>query len=185
MKVYGRRFNLYFALLLAVISVCGCKTGGRDDQHDKAVAALRVHIQINADNAGDLSTVQTVSVPRTDPVVVTVAKEPVLTEANIIAARIIPSPGGLGYAVAVQFDETGALMLEQYTAANVGNHFVIFGQWGDKLKDGRWLAAPIIRHQIANGVLSFNGDFSSTNELNQLVLGLNNVARKIKKGLLK
>ena len=49
-------------------------------------------------------------------------------------------------------------MLEQYTAANPGRHLVIFGQWGDKLADGRWLAAPLITHRISNGLLAFTPD---------------------------
>ena len=143
---------------------------------------MRVHIEGNADNAGDLSTVKTVSVLRSNPVLVTIANEPVLTEASILAARVIDTPGG--FALEIQFDESGALVLEQYSATFPGKHFVIFGQWGDKLANGRWLAAPLITHRISNGVLSFTPDMSRE-EADQLVLGLNNVAKKIKKGLLK
>ena len=181
MKVCARCFNLYFALIAAVMLAGGCKTSDHD-KNNKVVAALRVHIQVNPDNAGDLSTSETVSVLRDDPVSVTIAKEPVLTEANIIAARIINAPGG--FAVEVQFDESGGLVLEQYSAANPGNHFAIFGQWGDKLSNGRWLAAPLITHAISNGDLSFTPDMSRA-EADQLVLGLNNVAKKINKGSLK
>lgn len=181
MKVCAQRFNLYFALLLAAVSVCGCKTDGHD-QRDKAVAALRVHIQSSPDNAGDLSTVQTVSVLRADPVLVPIAQEPILTEANIVAARVINTPGG--FSLEVQFDESGALVLEQYSATFLGKHFVIFGQWGDKLANGRWLAAPLITSRISNGVLAFTPDMSRA-EAGQLVLGLNNVAKEIRKGLLK
>jgi hypothetical protein len=181
MKVYAGRFNLYFALIAAVMFLAGCETGG-NGKNDKVVAALRVHIQINPDNAGDLSTAQTVSVLRDDPVSVTIAKEPILTEANIIKARVIDTPGG--FAIEAQFDEISALVLEQYTAANPGKHFVIFGQWGDKLVNGRWLAAPLITNHISNGILSFTPDMSR-DEADQLVLGLNNVAKKINKGSLK
>jgi hypothetical protein len=37
---------------------------------------------------------QTVSVLRSDPVLVTIAPEPILTEANIIKAKVIDTPGG-------------------------------------------------------------------------------------------
>jgi hypothetical protein len=184
MKVCARRFNLFLLLTAALVLSGGCKTEKQQDQdrQNKTVAALRVHIEVNPDEIG---TSQTISFPRTDPVVVTIANEPILTEANIIMAKMIESPGGLGYAVAVQFDEAGGLILEQYSAANPGKHFVIFGQWSDKPGDGRWLATQLITHHITNGVLSFNGDFSSTNEIGQLVLGLNNVAKKVQKGLMK
>ena len=75
-------------------------------------------------------------------------------------------------------------MLEQYSAANPGKHFAIFGQWGEKLADGRWLAAPLITHRIADGMLSFTPDMSRE-EADRLVLGLNNVAKKILKGQFK
>jgi preprotein translocase subunit SecD len=178
MKANTRLFNLFLAST-ALAMLCGCQT----ESKNKEVSALRVHIEVNPNDAG---TSQTISIPpRSDPVVLTIAKEPILTEASIIAAKMIRSPGGLGYAIAIQFDESSALMLEQYSAANPGKHFAVFGQWGEKVTDGRWLAAPIITHRIADGILSFNADLSSTNELGRLVLGLNNVAKKIRKGQLK
>ena len=113
---------------------------------------------------------------RADPVLVTITQEPILTEANLVAAKIIDAPGG--FAIAVQFDETGTWILEQYSAANPGRHFAIFGQWGEKLADGRWLAAPLITHRIANGVLAFTPDMSRQ-EADQLVLGLSNTAANL------
>ena len=98
------------------------------------------------------------------------------------AAKVIDTPGG--FAIEIQFDETGTWLLEQYSAANPGGHFVIFGQWGDKLVNGRWLAAPLITHRIANGVLAFTPD-CSREEADQLVLGLNNVAAQIRKRQMK
>jgi len=115
-------------------------------------------------------------------VLITIAKEPVLTEANIIAAKVIDARGGI--ALQIQFDESSALMLEQYSAANPGKHFAIFGQWGEKQANGRWLAAPIITRRIADGMLSFTPDMSRE-EADRLVLGLNNVTKKILKGQLK
>jgi hypothetical protein len=59
---------------------------------------------------------------------------------------------------------------------------VIFGQWGDKPAIGRWLAAPLISHRMADGVLAFTPDLSRP-EADQLVLGLNHVAELQKKQL--
>ena len=160
---------------MAMAMLCGCQT----DKNNKEVSALRVHIEINPDNAG---TSRTVSVLRSDPVLITIAKDPVLSEASIVVARVIDARGG--FAIQIQFDESSALMLEQYSAANPGKHFSIYGQWGEKLVNGRWLAAPLITHRIANGILSFTPDMSRE-EADRLVLGLNNVARKIIKGKLK
>ena len=166
MKVWARRFNIYLTLAMALALLYGCAS----EKPKQPVAALRVHIEAGADTLG---TTEPVSVLRADPVLVTIAKEPILTEVNLIAARLLNAPGG--YAIEVRFDETGSWTLEQYTAANPGHHLVIFGQWGEKLADGRWLAAPLITHRIGNGVLSFTPDMSRP-EAEQLVLGLSNVA---------
>jgi preprotein translocase subunit SecD len=168
MKVCALRFNIYLALAAAVVVVCGCQT----DKPKENLSALRIHIEANPIPAGSS---QIVSVLRSEPVLVTVANDPVLTEANIIAARIIESPGG--FAIEVKFDETGSWILEQYSAENVGRHFAIFGQWGEKLINGRWLAAPLISHRIGDGLFAFTPD-ASREEAGQLVLGLNNIAKK-------
>jgi len=162
-------------MLLALF--CGCQTV----KHKKkeTVAALRVHLQANPNDAGATTTV---SVLRFDPVSVTIGHDPILTEDNVAAARVIDTPGG--FAIEIRFDESGALMLEQYSAANPGRHFVIFGQWGDKLVNGRWLAAPLITHRISNGVLAFTPDATRA-EADQLVLGLKNVAAKLQKSMFK
>lgn len=168
MKCCARQFNLYLPLLAILGLLCGCRTGDQDQQ----TAALRVHVEStgNVEGSG-----QTVSVLRADPVLVTIASDPILTEASIIKAAIIQTPGG--FAVEVRFDETGTWTLEQYTAANPGRHLAIFGQWGKKLTDGRWLAAPLITRRISNGILAFTPDASRA-EADQLVLGLNNIAKK-------
>ena len=174
MKANTRRFNLFLALM-ALAVLCGCQT----DKQDKKVSALRVHIEASADESG---TSDTVSILRSDPVLITAMREPILTEANIVAAKVVDAPGG--FAVEIQFDEIRAGMLEQYSAANPGKHFAIFGQWGEKLSNGRWLAAPLITHRIADGRLSFTPDMSRE-EADRFVLGLNNVAKKMHKGQLK
>jgi hypothetical protein len=175
MKVCTRQFNVYFALAAACALLCGCQT----DKNDEKVSVLRVHLEVGAVNAGEMGTAQTVSVLRADPVDVTIARDPILTEANVVAARVINVPGG--FAVEIRFDETGTWVLEQNTAGNPGRHLVIFGQWGDQLTDGRWLAAPLITHRIGDGVLAFTPD-ASREEADRLVLGLNNVAKKNIKG---
>ena len=173
MKVCGRKFNLYLALAAALpVLLGGCQTTSKAD---KQTAALRIHIETPGNALG---TSQAISVVRANPVLVNISMEPFLTEANVLAARIISSPGGFG--VEVKFDETGGWMLEQYTAANPGKHLAIFGQWGEKLAEGRWLAAPFIARRIGNGVLAFTPD-ASREEADQFVLGLNNIGKKNQK----
>jgi preprotein translocase subunit SecD len=168
MKVLARQFNIYLALAALLGGVCGCQT----NPQDKVVGALRVHIEVNPDPAG---TSQTVSVIRSEPVLVTIAREPILSEGNVVSARVMDATGG--FAVEIKFDENGAWLLEQYSAANPGRHFAIFGQWSEKPGDGRWLAAPLITRRISGGVLAFTPD-CSREEADQLVLGLNNFAKE-------
>ena len=175
MKVLARQFNLY----LALATLLGLVLRLPDRPQNKVDGALRVHIEVNPDPAG---TSQTISVLRSDPVLVTIKSEPILTEANIVSAKVIEATGG--FAIEIKFDENGTWMLEQYSAANPGRHFVIFGQWGEKLANGRWLAAPIITRRISNGTLVFTPD-CSREEADQLVLGLNNAAKAIHKSMIK
>jgi SecDF, P1 head subdomain len=171
MEAWTRQFNIYLALAATLAVLCGCQT----NKPHGLIAALRVHIEAGPSAAG---MTQTISVPRDDPVLVTIMQQPILTEANLVAAKIIHTPGG--FAVEVRFDETGTWILEQYSAANTGLHFVVFGQWGKKLAEGRWLAAPLITHRIANGVLTFTADMSRP-EADQFTLGLSNTAQFYKK----
>jgi preprotein translocase subunit SecD len=175
MNFYAMRFNLYLLPLLAATLLLGCKTN-KQDEH---LGSLRIHLENRAQVTGSG---QTVSVLRSQPVLVTINTDPVLTEANIIHATVMETPGG--YALQVQFDETGTWTLEQFTAANIGKHFAIFGQWSEQATNSRWLGAPVISHRIANGVLAFTPDASRA-EATQLVIGLNNMAQKIAKGKMK
>jgi len=174
MRAITRRFNLFLALL-ALALLCGCQT----DKKDKEVSALRIHIEASPQSSGST---ETISVLRSDPLLVTIFKEPILTEANLVEAKVIDARGGFG--LQLQFDESSAMVLEQYSAANPGKHFAVFGQWGETPADGRWLAAPLITRRISDGKFSFTPDMSRTNA-DRLVLGLNHVAKTNQKGQLK
>jgi preprotein translocase subunit SecD len=175
MKVLARRFNIYLTLALLLGLACGCQT----DKKGKQFAMLRVHIEVSPDPAG---TSQNISMLRSDPVLVTIKREPILSEANIVLAKLIEARGG--FAIEVRFDENGTWLLEQYSAANPGRHFAIFGQWSEKNSDGRWLAAPLITHRITGGILAFTPD-CSREEADQLVVGLKNIVKQIHKTDLK
>ena len=87
MKVLARQFNIYLALVVLLGLACGCQTTQK-----KQTAALRVHIETSPDPAG---TSQTISVLRSDPVLITVKSEPILTEANIVGSPRQLSPAAL------------------------------------------------------------------------------------------
>ena len=171
MKAYTLRFNHFLALMILPVALCGCASWFKGDQ---PMAGLRVHIELaRTDMAGPQA--ETVSVLRADPVQVTVDKNPILTEANVVAAKLISTP--VAPAIEIRFDENGTWILEQYSASNPGGHFVIFGRWGKKLKDGRWLAAPLITQRINDGILSFTPDMSRE-EAGQFIVGLSNVVKQ-------
>jgi preprotein translocase subunit SecD len=174
MKVLARRFNIYLALAVLLGLACGCQTDKKT-----STAALRVHIEVSPDPAG---TSENISVLRSDPVLVTIKREPILSEANIAGAKVIDAMGG--FALEIKFDENGTWLLEQYSAANPGGHLVIFGQWDKKISDGRWLANPVISRRISNGTLAFTPD-CSREEADQLVLGLNKIAKENNKNIFK
>ena len=177
MNFYARGFNLYLLLLAGLFAGAGCQSD--KDKGDKHLASLRLHLENRAQLPG---VGKTVSVIRANPVLVTINEDPVLTEASIVRADLLDTP--VGYAVEVKFDETGTYTLEQYTSAYEGKHFVIFGQWSENSTNSRWLAAPLITHRIVNGVFAFTPD-ASHEEAKQLVLGLNNMAKKIAKEKMK
>ena len=181
MKVYASRFNIYLVMFAALALFCGCQSDKTATKQDKQISALRIHIEAHADPAG---TSQTVSVLRSDPVSVTIYHNPILTEADVVAARLLDAPAGAGFAVEIKLADMPTLLLEQYTASSQGKHLVIWGQWGDKGKDTRWLAAPLITHRISDGVLAFTPDMSR-DDAYRLVLGLNNLAKKTAKGAMK
>jgi hypothetical protein len=178
MQICRRNFNLYLLPVLALAFLCGCQTSEQKEK-EKQVSAVRIHMESTPEAP---SVTQSITVVRSDPLALTIEKEPILTEANLISAKAIDSAGG--FALQLKFDEISASLLEQYTAANASRHLAIFGQWGEKLKDGRWLAAPLITQRIYDGTLTFTQDMSR-DEANQFILGLTNVIKKIQKGQLK
>ena len=106
MKVLARRFNIYLALAFLLGLACGCQTGKKP-----LTAALRVHIETSPDPTG---TSQNISMLRSDPVLITIKREPILTEANIVLAKVIDNLGD--FALEIKFDENGTWLLEQYSA---------------------------------------------------------------------
>ena len=173
MRVYTLRFNLF--LLLAALSplLGGCGSLGHSKEPVSALAVF-VSVAPNTGNAFKGST-ETVTVLRSAPVQVTIDKQPILTQNNVVAAKVISTPDAP--AIDIQFDPMGTVALEQYSATNPGGHFVIFGEWGKDLKNQRWLMAPLITTRINNGILSFTPDMSR-DEATEFVQGLNNVAKQ-------
>ena len=170
MVIRAARFNTYLLLLALLVASVGCQTAAGKGKRQTAV--IRVHVEAFRDST---TFNEMVSIGRTSPMLVNVHKTPFLTEDNVAKATIVDAVGGFG--LQVQFDRTGTMLLEQYTASNPRKRLAIFSQFGEKLDRSRWLAAPMIYQRIPNGVLTFTPD-ANLEEAAQIELGLNNYARK-------
>jgi hypothetical protein len=165
------RFNTYFLLPLSLLCFCGCQSEGRKKKH--MAATLRLHVE---GTRFEQDRVEVISVLRDHPLELTVLRESFLTEADITEARIVEATGG--FALSIHFDHRGQWLLEQYSAGNKGKRFGIEAEFGQGMTTKRWLAAPVISRRIGDGVLTFTPD-ASREETEQIVLGLNNVAKKV------
>jgi hypothetical protein len=165
------RFNLYLLVVALLVFGSGCAS----EQHKKkrAAATLSLHLEVSR---FETHGTQTISVPREHPIQLTVLMECFLTEADVVEAKLIENPGG--FAISMRFDTRGKWLLEQYSAPNVGRHLAIRVQYGDKLEQERWLAAPTLLHRISDGIITFTPD-CTREEAERIVLGLNNVAKKV------
>jgi preprotein translocase subunit SecD len=171
MKIRWYRFNIYLALALVAAAVCGCRTSP-ESKNKKLLSTLRLHLETNRDTTGFN---EAVPIYREHPFMVTVEKMPFLNESNVTEARVVDVVGG--YVLRIQFNHAGTQLLEQYSASNRGKRIAVFSQFGEKLSEVRWLAAPVIARRVSDGVFIFTPD-ASREEAEQIALGLNHVFKK-------
>jgi len=169
MVIRVERFNIYLLLLIALSLTLGCQNAEYKRKRQKAV--LRVHMEAFRDGTG---LTQPVVIGRSSPITVIVQTIPFLTEDNVVSAKIIDALGG--FSLQIKFDQTGTRLLELYTASNPRKRVAISSQFGEKLSQSRWLAAPVIPKRISDGMLTFTPD-ADLKEAEQIELGLNNHAR--------
>ncbi len=160
-------FNTYLLLALCLAFAGGCQTA--ESKRKKERCTLRLHLEVNRDGT-DRN--EPVPIYRAKPMQVNVKKKPFLDEGHVVKAAVIDDLGS--FVLQIQFDREGTLLLEQYTTANRGQRVAIFSQFGE----GRWLAAPVISHRIADGLFTFTPD-ATREEAEKIVLGVNNVAREV------
>jgi hypothetical protein len=172
MKIRCDRFNIYLLVALAALVASGCASSS-EKKNRRLVATLRLHLEANRDST---KSSESVPVYRAKPVWVNVQKMPFLTEGYVARAQVIDVVGG--FALRIEFDHRGTGLLEEYTTANRDRKIAVFCQFGEKIKDYRWLAAPVISHRITDGVFTFTPD-ASRDEAEEIVLGLNNVAKQV------
>ncbi|MBI3192477.1 MAG: hypothetical protein HYZ36_07420 [Pedosphaera parvula] len=177
MKICRAAFNIYLlAILMAWATGCETTKPAADTATTKPSKAnrkkftlLRLHLQANPD--GTDHTAQ-VAIYRKNPMTMTVNSSPFLSEANVMAASVVEDHDVL--AIRIQFDRTGAMMLENVTTAYKDSWIAIFANFTEP----RWRAAPYVDHRITDGVLTFTPD-ATREEAQRIVDGLNNVAKKL------
>ncbi len=191
MKIRWNRFNIYLLIFLAAAFACSCKSP--EKKREKAESTIRFHQEVPPDSSGRS---ERVPVYREKPVMINVEKANFLDESFVKEAKVVEEPGG--FAISVQLDRKGSWLLENYTSANRNKRIAIFSEFAnpeyvkpaDKSQSStnqvteniaRWLAAPRIPKPITDGRLVFTPD-ASRPEAEQIVRGLNNVAKRLDTG---
>ena len=166
------RFNTYLFLLAVALSV-GCKTT-EERRRDKAITTFRLHLETSRGDTGSNAIIEIAGAQ------LYVNNAPFLDETSVTNAAVVDTRDG-GFAIQIRYDRHGTLVLDAMTTENRGRHLAIFTQFGPgKLEQKRWLGAPYIGSSITGGVLIFTPN-STRAEAEQVVQGLNNVAKKLKK----
>lgn len=170
MKRRPGRFNFYLLAALALAVVGGCATGAGKEKNREA--SVRFHLEVNAGPGGQGTNVL---VGRSAPFTVTVDRQPFLSEFNVEKASVVDALGG--FAIVLQFNPEGTILLEQYTTAYRGRRAGILAEFGEI----RWLAAPVMQSRIVNGQFVFTPD-ATREEAGRIVSGVNRVAELVRKG---
>ena len=167
------RFNIYLCATLALMLACGCVSFPHRDKEKREVATVSLNLEADPDGLSDIGPV---SINRSDPIVVNVDKTAFLDSRDLEEATVVDEPGGL-FSIRLKFNWEGAAILDSTTSSNPGKRIAVFGDFKEK----RWLASPVIRQRISNGIFTFTPD-ATHEEAERIVRGLNNVAKEIKKG---
>jgi hypothetical protein len=190
MRIAHQPFNSFFlALVLGVAgSLAGAPAAAQDSKtssssssskkkkEEKAAAMVRVFMETTDDG-----TAPKVDVIRSRPISVAITKQPFIDERDIVRAILLETPDG-GFMIKLEMTSHGKQALEMATVSSNGRRMVVFSQWtmdGVEKPEERWLAAPLIRSPLHDGVMVFSVD-SNREEANRIVDGINNVAIKLK-----
>lgn len=167
------RFNFYLLAWLLAGVLCGCETTG--SKSDKALARLTVAVESNREAEGRS---EIITLSRAQPITLKIQSSALLNETHVAEARLMETFAG--FTMLIQFTSMGTHLLEQFTAQYPGRRFAIAVQFGESGKElqMRWLAAPVIKRRVSDGILAFTPD-ASREEAELIVRGLNNTAIKV------
>src|SRR5205823_6733844 len=105
-------FNTYLALaLLTFMFASACETTGAKKSGSKKTrkeaSTLRLHLEVNPDGTDRIGAVP---IYREQPIMVNIYKEFFLNEGDVQEAAVVDAMGG--YALMIQFDKHGSLVLD-------------------------------------------------------------------------
>lgn len=178
MKLHPARFNTYFCVVASLLLLTACATTENpkdmgNKKKGKEQALIRLHLETNPDGTAYTTTIK---VPRGESRGINVEVNAFLDSGSLLEAALIETDQFGGYAIRLQFNQHGIFALDTVSSSNRGRRVAILGVFGDT----RWLAAPVMNRRISNGLLQFTPDVTRE-EAQYIVLGLNNVAAKLKK----
>lgn len=136
----------------------------------KEATIIRIYLEKNQVEEGRT---QTVSVYRDNPITVNFDLSPVLYEAHIAGAVVVPTEEGA--AIRIQLTPEGAHLLDSLSVFERGKRLGVAARW----TEGRWLGAPRLVRRISDGSIVFIPDAAPV-ELEHIVNGINNLAAKNK-----
>lgn len=140
-------------------------TKGKKAKKPKPLKFIRVHVEARHDLPERSLTAQIGK--DSTRMKINVEKLPILNETHVEAVALLEQIGG--FQIRIKFNSIGAKILESYTAAAVGRHLAIVI---DVDEEAKWIALPLIRTRIGDGVLAFSPD-ASREIADRLVTGLN------------
>ena len=175
MMIKFARFNIYLAVALTLLFATGCATDPKKKEKKQATV-LSLHLQVAPGQDAGSARNQTVSINRENPLALLVETSPFADGADVEEASVVNEYGSFSLRLKLSFH--GALLLDQMTSANRNDkRIAVFCAWD---KEKRWLAAPVIRQRISDGIFTFTPD-ATLAETERIVRGLNNVAKELKK----
>lgn len=172
-------FNLFLPGVAALLVwTGGCATTPEDKRtkaEKEAVTAMRFHVETGEHAASS----RTINVLRNSPVEIYIDKEAVIDERDVKSARLMDANGT--YMIRVDLTMHGQLVLEMESVSHLGRRMAIQATWstGKETPETRWLAAPEMAQPLRQGSIAFTPD-SSREEAKAIVMGLNNIAVKLK-----
>ena len=177
MRIAPQPFNSFFLAVVLGVGSLGFTPGeAKKKKEEKAAAMVRIFLETTDDGMAPK-----VDVIRSRPISVAIVKQPFVDERDIVRAILLETPDG-GFMIKLEMTSHGKQSLEMSTVSANGRRMVIFSQWtmdGVEKPEERWLAAPLIRSPLHDGVIVFSAD-CSREEANRIVDGINNVAIKLK-----